>query len=223
MEHKLPVAVVCRVLGAPRSSIYARRGSAGAGGRPGPATSMSDADLVELIRRVLEDSPFAGEGDRTVRAWLGREHGVHVSGKRVLRLLRAHGLLAPHGSVAGARHGSMTAGSSLTVPTCAGAPTPPWPGPGSTAGCGCLCAWTTSPPRPGPMWPRSATASPPSSRSTTWSSTAGAGWTPTSLAAFSCGTTGAAIPLGPLHRLPGLAGHQRRPGVPGGARDQRLR
>jgi transposase InsO family protein len=95
MDAQLPVAVVCRVLGAPRSSIYARRASASAGGRPGPATSISDADLVELIRRVLEDSPFAGEGYRKIRARLRREHGVHVSGKRVLRLLRAHGLLAP--------------------------------------------------------------------------------------------------------------------------------
>jgi hypothetical protein len=52
MEHKLPVAVVCRVLGAPRSTIYARRASAGGGGRPGPATSISDLDLLGLIRRV---------------------------------------------------------------------------------------------------------------------------------------------------------------------------
>jgi hypothetical protein len=61
MESQLPVAVVCRVLGAPRSSIYARRASASASGRPGPATSISDHDLVELIRQVLRASPFAGE------------------------------------------------------------------------------------------------------------------------------------------------------------------
>ena len=95
MEHQLPVAVVCRVLGAPRSSIYARRASASASGRPGPATLISDRDLVELIRQVLDASPFAGEGYRKVRARLRREHGVHVSGKRVLRLLRREGLLAP--------------------------------------------------------------------------------------------------------------------------------
>ena len=35
MACQLPVAVVCQVLGAPRSSIYARRASAGAGGRSG--------------------------------------------------------------------------------------------------------------------------------------------------------------------------------------------
>src|SRR5687768_4271220 len=95
MESQVPVAVVCRVLGAPRSSVYARRAQAGAGGRPGPATSISDPDLLRLLRRVLASSPFAGEGYRKVRARLRREHGVRVSGKRVLRLLRREGLLAP--------------------------------------------------------------------------------------------------------------------------------
>jgi hypothetical protein len=62
MASQLPMAVVCRVLGAPRSSSYARRASAGARGRPGPATSISDRDLIEVIRQVLDASPFAGEG-----------------------------------------------------------------------------------------------------------------------------------------------------------------
>ena len=44
---------------------------------------------------MLQASPFAGEGYRKVRARLAREHGVRVSGKRVLRLLRQAGLLAP--------------------------------------------------------------------------------------------------------------------------------
>jgi transposase InsO family protein len=95
MDRKLPVAVVCRVLGAPRSTVYARRLGTPGGGRPGPATSISDPDLLGLIRRVLVASPFAGEGDRKVRARLRREHAVHVSGKRVLRLLVQEGLLAP--------------------------------------------------------------------------------------------------------------------------------
>ena len=95
MERKVPVAVVCRVLGAPRSTVYARRLATPGGGRPGPATSISDADLLGLIHRVLVASPFAGEGYRKVRARLRREHAVHVSGKRVLRLLRREGLLAP--------------------------------------------------------------------------------------------------------------------------------
>jgi transposase InsO family protein len=94
MDCKLPVAVVCRVLGAPRSTIYAHQ-SDGQPGRPGPVPPIDDAELVRLIRQVLTDSPFAGEGYRKVRARLRREHGVQVSGKRVLRLLRREGLLAP--------------------------------------------------------------------------------------------------------------------------------
>jgi putative transposase len=93
MDQQLPVAVVCRVLGAPRSTVYARRQQT-VPARPGPATSISDHDVVQLIRRVLRASPFAGEGYRKVRARLGREHGIRVSGKRVLRLLRREGLLA---------------------------------------------------------------------------------------------------------------------------------
>ena len=61
MAQQLPVAVVCRVLGAPRSTIYARRAQADARRRPGPATAISDPDLVGLIRQVLVASPFAGE------------------------------------------------------------------------------------------------------------------------------------------------------------------
>jgi putative transposase len=96
MEQRLPLAVVCRVLGASRSTIYARRvGVAGPRARPGPVTPISDDELVGLIRRVLADSPFAGEGYRKVRAHLRRQHAVQVSGKRVLRLLRREGLLAP--------------------------------------------------------------------------------------------------------------------------------
>ena len=94
MAQQLPVALVCRVLGAPRSTVYARRQSK-LPARPGPATSIGDQDLLQLIRRVLQASPFAGEGYRKVRARLRREHGVGVSGKRVLRLLRREGLLAP--------------------------------------------------------------------------------------------------------------------------------
>ena len=82
MEHHLHLAVGCRVLGAPRSSVDARRAQAGAGGRPGPATSISDPDLLRLLRQVLASSPLAGEGYPKVRARLGREHGIGVSGTR---------------------------------------------------------------------------------------------------------------------------------------------
>jgi putative transposase len=190
VEHQLPVSLVCRVLGASRSTIYARRRVGGQPGRPGPVPPIGDQELVRLIRRVLADSPFAGQGYRKVRTRLRREHGVQVSGKRVLRLLRREGLLAPSEHEGGAGRGPMTARSSRRCPTGAGAPMRPWPGPGPTGGCGCSPVWTTTPPRRGRMWPRSATGSPPCSRSMTRSSTAGAGWTPTSPAACSCATTG---------------------------------
>ena len=95
MEHSLPLTVVCRVLGAPRSTVYARRRAGDQPGRHGPVPTTSDEELGRLIRQVLADSPFAGEGYRKVQARLRRQHDVRVSGKRVLRLLRAHGLLAP--------------------------------------------------------------------------------------------------------------------------------
>jgi putative transposase len=121
MEHQhLPVSLVCRVLGAPRSTIYARR-SGGQPGRPGPVPLIDDEELVRLIRQVLKDSPFAGEGYRKVRARLRREHGVQVSGKGVLRLLRREGCWPHSESVGGAGRDPMTARSSLTGRTCAGA------------------------------------------------------------------------------------------------------
>jgi HTH-like domain len=223
MAHQLPVATVCRVLGTPRSSVYARRGRSGMPARSGPATAISDQELVELIRQVLEDSPFAGEGYRKVRARLRREHGVHVSGKRVLRLLRREGLLAPQ-RVRGRRKPRPHDGTIIPRrPTSAGVPMRPWPGPVPTGGSGSLPAWITTPPRPGRTWPRSVTGSPPSSRSTTRSSTAGVSSAQTSPAVWSCATTGARNTVGPLRRLAGVVGDHRQPGVPGRAGDQRLR
>jgi len=96
-ELSVPLATVCRVLEAPRSTIYARRiqttGSVVVSKR-GPKTEISDDELVELIRAVIAESPFAGEGHRKVRARLRREHDVRVGRHRVLRLTRREGLLA---------------------------------------------------------------------------------------------------------------------------------
>ena len=62
--------------------------------RPGPVGPMPDGALVDEIRRLLADSPFHGEGHRKVWARL-RVKGVRTSRRRVLRLMREHGLLAP--------------------------------------------------------------------------------------------------------------------------------
>jgi transposase InsO family protein len=55
---------------------------------------MPDEALVDAIRAVLAASPFHGEGHRKVWARL-RHDGVRTSKRRVLRLMGAHGLLAP--------------------------------------------------------------------------------------------------------------------------------
>jgi putative transposase len=89
------LARVCRVWGVARSSVYwHRHAPTELGGRRGPVGPCTDDDLVAHIRRLLEASPFPGEGYRKVWARL-RYEGIRTSPRRVLRLMRAHGLLAP--------------------------------------------------------------------------------------------------------------------------------
>ena len=93
-----PLVVVCRVAGVSRSAACEQRRRRGTSEpprrRPGPIGAMSDRELLAAIRDVLATSPFVGEGHRKVWARL-RRHGVSTSRKRVLRLTREAGLLAP--------------------------------------------------------------------------------------------------------------------------------
>src|SRR5690349_3778346 len=90
------LARVCRVWRTSRATVYRRRAPVPANppGRRGPSGARPDAALVEAIRAVLSASPFHGEGHRKVWARL-RIAGVRTSKRRVLRLMRTHGLLAP--------------------------------------------------------------------------------------------------------------------------------
>jgi putative transposase len=90
------LARVCRVWRAARSTVYRHRAPPREvpPRRPGPVGPMPDADLVAAIRAVLAASPFHGEGHRKVWARL-RHGGIRTSKRRVLRLMGAHGLLAP--------------------------------------------------------------------------------------------------------------------------------
>ena len=90
------LAVVCRVWRLARSTVYRHREPPRVAGRrrPGPLGPMPDAELLEAIRAVLAASPFHGEGHRKVWARL-RHGGVRTSRRRVLRLMREAGLLAP--------------------------------------------------------------------------------------------------------------------------------
>ncbi len=74
---ELPLLTVCRITGAPRSTVYHRRSRGTAlGCRPGPKTEISDVELLERIRQVIAERPFAGGGHRKVRAHLRRKHGT---------------------------------------------------------------------------------------------------------------------------------------------------
>ena len=87
---------VARVWGRSRATLYRHRQGdvAGSGRRPGPCGPMPDETLGEAIRALLADSPFHGEGYRKIWARL-RFAGIRTSKRRVLRLMRGSGLLAP--------------------------------------------------------------------------------------------------------------------------------
>ena len=86
---------VTRVWGVARATIYRHRHRADAVQRrkPGPQGAMSDEGLAGEIRQLLQASPFHGEGYRKLWARL-RFAGIRTSRRRVLRLMREHGLLA---------------------------------------------------------------------------------------------------------------------------------
>jgi transposase InsO family protein len=80
-----------------RSTVYAARGREcrlEVARKRGPKTDHADEELTALIKADLEGSPFVGEGHRKVWARL-RVAGVRTSLRRVLRLMREAGLLAP--------------------------------------------------------------------------------------------------------------------------------
>jgi len=97
-----PLQIVCRVAGVSRSAACEARRRRGTSEpprrRPGPVGAMTDSELLSEIRDVLATSPFVGEGHRKVWARL-RRRGVCTARKRVLRLTREAGLLAPTAKV----------------------------------------------------------------------------------------------------------------------------
>src|SRR3954468_13070266 len=80
---------VTRIWGVSRATIYRHRHQPEAldRRRPGPIGAMADEELVRAIRRLLQDSPFHGEGYRKLWARL-RFAGIRTSRRRVLRLMR---------------------------------------------------------------------------------------------------------------------------------------
>ena len=88
---------VCRVWHCARSSVYARRQATPSPApcrRRGPGGAAPDDVLVAHVRRVLEASPFHGEGYRKVWAKL-RVEGRRTSKERVRRLRGGGGDIVP--------------------------------------------------------------------------------------------------------------------------------
>ena len=95
-----------RVWHCARSSVYARRQA---------TTSQVPCrrrGLVGHIRRVLDASPFHGEGYRKAWAKL-RVAGIRTSQERVRRLMREHALQAPHR--VGHAHGPKAHDGTITT------------------------------------------------------------------------------------------------------------
>ena len=89
-----------------RASLYRRRFAMAANEphpprrRRGPQGAASDADLLAAIREIIEASPFTGEGYRKIWARL-RLRGLWTAARRVRRIMKEHGLLAPHRPASG--------------------------------------------------------------------------------------------------------------------------
>lgn len=91
------LARVARIWQVSRATVYRHRADrpTPTPRRPGPLGPCSDSELVEHIRQQILISRFHGEGYRKIWARL-RHAGLRTSARRVRRLMRAYGLLAPH-------------------------------------------------------------------------------------------------------------------------------
>lgn len=87
--------LVCRIWEAPRSTVFYRRKERPAPRRRGPKPAIPDAELIQMVREDLLNSPFREEGHRKVYYRLKLEKHIRVSAKRILRLMREHALLSP--------------------------------------------------------------------------------------------------------------------------------
>ncbi len=95
---------VCRTWKLSCATVQRRKAAAGAAapvpGKRGPRSTLDDQALLAEVHGVLAASPFVGEGYRKVWARLRQQRGIRTSMRRVLRIMRGHGLLARQRSVA---------------------------------------------------------------------------------------------------------------------------
>jgi len=95
-------ALVCRTWKVSRATVYRHGTTAYADpdvARPslrrGPVGACADQDLLVHIKAEIQASPFQGEGYRKIWARL-RYKGVRTAARRVRRVMKENGLLAPH-------------------------------------------------------------------------------------------------------------------------------
>lgn len=103
-RRKYPLGLLCQRVGVPRSSYYEyprkQRQARRERKKPGPKMQVDDARLLELIREVLQRSPFHTEGTQKVQRRLRAWYGVRASRERVNRVMRQAQLLSPQRVVA---------------------------------------------------------------------------------------------------------------------------
>lgn len=84
---EFPITVLCRMLEVSRAGFYASVD------RPPPARAVEDEKMAVLVREAHEQSRKT-YGSPRVQAELAAAHGVHVSRKRIIRLMQQQGLKA---------------------------------------------------------------------------------------------------------------------------------
>ena len=84
---EFPITVLCRMLDVSRAGFYASVD------RPPPTRTVEDRKIAVLVREAHEQSRKT-YGSPRVQAELADTHGVHVSRKRVIRLMQQQGLKA---------------------------------------------------------------------------------------------------------------------------------
>jgi transposase InsO family protein len=84
---EFPITVLCKMLEVSRAGFYASVG------RPAPPRVVEDERLAVLVREAHEKSRKT-YGSPRIQAELAEVHGVHVSRKRIIRLMQRQGLKA---------------------------------------------------------------------------------------------------------------------------------
>lgn len=89
-----PVRLVLKAAGLSSAAWYTESRAKQEKQRPGPKPVIDDETLLMAVRVDLAASHFHSEGHKKVRARLRRK-GLCVGRKRLLRIMKAHNLLAP--------------------------------------------------------------------------------------------------------------------------------